>query len=178
MSSETDESSSSDEHRHYDSQDTGPEWGTPAWVWEPLAESLGGFDLDPASGAEVTPIAETRYTIEDDGLTTAWFGDTWLNPPYGRTHNPRWAKRVTDQVENPAVDSITALVPASTSTNWWQNHYATSDYQTWIDTRVQFDGSGDNSASFASVICSWIEDPPEAYLDALTNLGTVTRRVD
>ncbi|MDB9247412.1 DNA N-6-adenine-methyltransferase [Halorubrum ezzemoulense] len=179
------------DHRHYDETDAGPEWGTPKWVWQPLAETLGGFDLDPASGAEEEPIAYVRVqlptdehpygtAVREEGVTTwygdgleeGWHGDVWLNPPYGRQHNPRWAQKVSEEVERGALDTLTALVPASTSTNWFQDHYANADLLTFIDQRISFDGSGSDSASFASVIATF-GDVPTAYVDALGELGFV-----
>lgn len=177
------------EHRHYDEMDTGPEWGTPEWVWKPLADALGGFDLDPASGAEATPIAETRIQLptdehlqgtvtQEDGVTTRygdgiereWHGDVWLNPPYGRQHNPRWARKVSEEIPN--VRTLTALIPASTSTQWFHEHYADAKLLTFVDGRISFDGSGDNGASFASVIATW-GPVNQAYLEALDELGNV-----
>ena len=177
-------------HRHYSEMDAGPEWGTPEWVWRPLADALGGFDLDPASGAEETPIAETRIqlpprprmadsvrdygdegrVIYGDGLEREWFGDVWLNPPYGRQHNPRWAQKVSDELSN--VRTLTALIPASTSTQWFHEHYADAKLLTFIDERISFDGSGDNSASFASVIATWGPVTYE-YVQTLDELGDV-----
>jgi len=74
--------------RHYDDLGAGEEWGTPPGFVSPLAAALGGYDLDAASGAEPEPYADDQLTIEDDGLTTPWYGRVWLNPPYGRKHNP------------------------------------------------------------------------------------------
>jgi phage N-6-adenine-methyltransferase len=159
----------------YDEHDTGPEWGTPEWVVEPLEDAIGGFNLDPASGAEPRPYAEERWTGDEiDGLARDWFGRVWLNPPYGRSHNPRWAEKVREQVVARRPRSVTALVPASTSTDWWQDSYAHADAVTFLDTRLSFVGSGDTSASFASCICSF-GSFPEAYWSALDELGTTFR---
>lgn len=163
-------------HRHYDSHDTGPEWGTPPHIWKPLGEALGGFDLDPASGAESEPIADERLTVQDDGLDSDWFGDVWLNPPYGRSHNPKWAKKASNEASRDEVDTITALIPGTTDTQYFQNNYANADYITFIEGRVSFDGAGENKASFSSVIASW-GDFPDKYLDELKDQGFVTERV-
>lgn len=162
-------------NRHYDSYDTGPEWGTPSWVWEPLAEALGGFDLDPASGAEEKPIADTRWTIEDDGLSKEWYGDVWLNPPYGRSFNGEWGEKVSDEISRGHLDTLTALVPASTDTQWFQNHYANADTLTFIEGRIGFDGAGKSKASFASVIATW-GSVPQDYIETLHSHGFVLHR--
>lgn len=163
----------------YAASETGPEWGTPEWVVDPLEDAIpGGFDLDPASGAEPRPFAEERFTGPPegrDGLAEDWFGHVWVNPPYSRRLNPRWARKVNESAAEQAVDTITALVPASTSTDWWQEHYARADAVTFLDRRVSFHGSGTNSASFASCVCSFGIFPKE-YHRALEELGTVFRR--
>jgi len=176
---------------HYDSFDAGEEWGTPSYIWKPLAEALDGFDLDPASGAESEPIAETCVSLPtdehnygsaviegdskrvfDDGLERKWSGDVWVNPPYSRKNNPRWADKFWESMHNHSVDTITALVPASTSTNWWHDNYAKADYFTFIDHRVGFEGDVDGKASFASVLVT-AGDVPQEYLDACQELGHV-----
>jgi len=57
------------------------EWYTPAEI----IQSLGEFDLDPATSLEAYRInrsAKNYYTIQEDGLIQVWHGRVWLNPPY------------------------------------------------------------------------------------------------
>lgn len=169
--------------RFYDDLGAGTEWGTPQWIWQPLAETLDGFDLDPAAGAEEEPIATERLTIDDDGLAHDWWGDVWLNPPYGRKHNPVWARHVLAQLHQENVDTLTCLIPGSTSTDWYQMAYAKADCLTQIDTRVAFyvppdkrgNASDKQSASFASLLATFEcrRRVPEEYVAALEELGTV-----
>jgi len=65
-----------------DMSDTEDSYATKPELWRPLSDALGGFDLDPASGAESEHIAETVYTKDDDGLSHDWPGTVWLNPPF------------------------------------------------------------------------------------------------
>ncbi|MFC6754435.1 hypothetical protein ACFQEU_13340 [Halorubrum tibetense] len=48
-------------------ENSSDEFGTPAEFVRPIAEAVGGFDLDPASGAEATPHASTRFTKRTTG---------------------------------------------------------------------------------------------------------------
>lgn len=163
-----------DDKPHYDDHNSGPEWGTPKWIWKPIAETLWGFDLDPASGAERVPIARQRFDIDDNGLERSWWGDVWLNPPYGRKQNPVWAKKALNEARGDRVKSLTALVPASTDTQWFQENYARADLLTFIEGRVSFIGSGDNNASFPSVIVTWgIDEVSDEYIKTLNELGFV-----
>ena len=157
---------------HFDSHDAGVEWGTPPWIVEPLSDSIGGFDLDPCSGAEPKPYAENRYTVEDDGLAQDWFGNIWFNPPYGREENPTWAEKAYIESQRDEVKSITALVPASVETDWFQQNYGKADALTFLDKRVDFIGDSDNGASFPSVICTFgLENLTGEYVSQLRQFG-------
>jgi len=154
----------------YDSHDAGEEWATPGRIWRPLSAALGGFDLDPAAGCEPSPIATDRYTIEDNGLAKDWYGDVWLNPPYGREHNEKWARKAASEARRDAVDTLTALVPNSLGATWYQDNYGTADFETHIRGRIEFIGEKDDPASFYNVLVTW-GDVPQEYIDALHGLG-------
>jgi len=155
-----------------------PEWATPKRIWKPLGDALGGFDLDPASGAEPEPIAPTRYTKEDGGLTESWFGDVWLNYPYGRQEHPEWTSKVAQEARQDRTDSITVLAPASTDTSWFQSNLSDADLLTFVDGRISFIGAGDSTddvAAFSSVLVSFFDrEIPDGYEDALREIGFVT----
>lgn len=178
--------------RHYDDGDPeGGQWGTPAWVWRPLSEALGGFDLDAATNEGLPQIGDIRFTPSIDGTETPWNVrgvrgdvDVWVNPPYGREENPVWAETVAREADRQGVRSITALVPASTGTAWFRNYLATADLLTVIPERLTFEVVGGekstHNATFGNVIVTvWNDEgfPPAAYLQALHDLGIVLERV-
>lgn len=56
------------------------EWLTPRFI----TDALGPFDLDPCSPVDRPWGTASRHlTIDDDGLSSAWDGCVWMNPPYG-----------------------------------------------------------------------------------------------
>lgn len=112
------ESSPSSTNVHFSSgrQD----WGTPPAFIKWYSARIGhGFHLDAAASAENTK-AEHFYTIEDNSLDREWWGHVWLNPPYGREIS-LWLEKCAEQIKNPMVHSITALIPARTDTKWFHD---------------------------------------------------------
>ena len=82
------------------------EWLTPPAI----IKALGEFDLDPCSPiARPMDTARQHFTIEDDGLSRAWFGRVWLNPPYG-ARAAVWLRRLMTH------GTGTALIFARTET--------------------------------------------------------------
>src|SRR2546427_12378186 len=65
------------------------EWYTPSKYIEAAREVMGSIDLDPASCelANRSVKASRYYTKEDNGLMHPWWGNVWLNPPFGKTNN-------------------------------------------------------------------------------------------
>ena len=70
--------------QNHQSQNT---WFTP----KEFIEKLGEFDLDPCT-VSYRPFNTANCHFEFDeyvnGLTRDWFGDVWLNPPYGKEMTP------------------------------------------------------------------------------------------
>jgi phage N-6-adenine-methyltransferase len=128
----------------FTSQET-DEWSSPREIVEPLDTAVGGFDLDPCSGAENSPFANNTYTEAGDGLSKAWFGDVWVNPPYSEVSD--WVGKATGS----AADRVVFLCKGDSSTGWWQTAIAEAAVVCAVDHRLQF-GDGQNSAPFPSHI--------------------------
>lgn len=62
-------------------------WFTP----KEFIDALGPFDLDPCT-VSYAPFKTAKilgeYDMGYDGLIQNWFGDVWLNPPYGKQIMP------------------------------------------------------------------------------------------
>jgi len=95
------------------------DWGTPQ-VFIQFIEELFcmKFDLDVCAHPGNNKCSN-YYTINDDCLTTEWFGrNVWMNPPFGR-ELPKFTRRAIDQVEKENVSRVFILVPARTCTEWF-----------------------------------------------------------
>jgi hypothetical protein len=147
-----------------DSVATSPE------LWRPLDRHLGGFDLDPAAGCEPAPIAEERYTPEDDGLSSPWFGTVWLNPPFSEKMS--WYRRLAGQYEMGNVNRAAVVASVDLSTDWFHEHFSTADLILFLNGRDWYIGHGDNP-SFSTMVGLW-NPTPEAVQWAKT-MGTVVQ---
>jgi len=136
-------------------------------LWQPFAKAVGGFDLDPAAGCEPTQIATERYTKEDDGLTSPWFGDVWLNPPF--SEKTPWYKRLVDQYWNGDVTRAVALAMVDPSANWFHEWFSTDDVITFLDGRDWY-MAGD-SPTFSTQVGLW--NPTPEAIGVARRLGTV-----
>jgi len=139
-------------------------------LWQPIAERIGGFDLDPAAGCEPTPIATDRYTEADDGLTSPWYGTVWLNPPFSEKQD--WYKRLVNQYRHGVVTGAVALAKADTSTDWFHEWFSTADVITFLDGRDWYISEGD-SPTFATMIGVW--NPTDDLIEWLHTQGTVVK---
>ena len=130
-------------------QDSGVvEWYTPNYIIEAARATMCGIDLDPASCAAANDtVKATRYfTKDDDGLTRQWFGNVWMNHPYGREPNKRWPSKLVNEYKQGHVKQSCFICNASTSEIWFQPLFAYPIC--FIDGRMKFiPGSGQNESS-------------------------------
>ncbi|ELK54701.1 hypothetical protein D320_08635 [Haloferax sp. BAB-2207] len=152
------------------------EFATPAKIWRPLSRAVGGFDLDPASGAEPTPIAPTRFTADDDGLSRPWFGSVFCNPPWSSNGDGSakhtWLQKARSEAHRDAVDVVVVVLPADTSAHWFHDHVLEAEAVCLVGPgRIPFVGE-DRNPSFQLSVSAFgtIEQP---LLDALNTLGAV-----
>lgn len=150
------------------SQET-DEWSSPREVVEPLDDAVGGFDLDPCSGAESSPFAAATYTEADDGLAQPWPGTVWVNPPYSGVAD--WVNKAEAAVTDGDADCVVFLCKGDSSTDWWQTAAAAATAVCAVDHRLSF-GDGGNSAPFASHIFVF-GDGSEELREALSEFGTL-----
>lgn len=106
------------------------EWYTPSWLFELLAIT---FDLDPSSPHDMESHvpARTKFTVFDDGLSQAWFGRVWLNPPYGKD-TPFWIRRMIEHGNG------IALVFSRTDASWCQEAMQAATAMLFWAGRIEF----------------------------------------
>ena len=116
---------------HESTYNESKEWYTP----RPIFQRLGiDFDLDPCSpGQDVVRWipAQIHYTIRDDGLSAKWFGNVFMNPPYGMD-TPRWMRKLSKHGNG------IALVFARPDTRWFHDYVPLADAICFIKGRIGF----------------------------------------
>jgi len=152
------------------------EYGTPPDLWRRLANPVDGFDVDPCSGAESTPIAPTRYTKDDDGLRKPWHGDVFVNPPWSSNGDAsakeQWLSKCRAEAKSDDVDSVVVLLPSDTSAGWFHEHVMAADVVCFYGPgRISFEGA-DRNPSFGILIIIY-GDNAAKYRDVLDSLGIV-----
>jgi len=141
------------------------DWYTPPHIFKDTDTHGKGlnlqFDLDPAAPTGGVPWipAKKHYDIYADGLTSAWVGRVWLNPPYGK-FTSRWLEKMHQHRNG------IALVFARTDCNWFHDYVTKADAILFIKQRVRFvDGlgkTGGNGAGAGSMLIAWGEENVQA----------------
>ena len=77
------------------------EWYTPKHIIGLTVKVMGVIDLDPASNEIANRVVNAGeiYTVNDNGLSLPWFGNVWVNPPYGRGDIDKFSKRQVANVK-------------------------------------------------------------------------------
>ncbi len=134
---------------------------TPAYVLEPVRESLGGrLGLDPCTTAENPTGAEVFYCLPDDGAALEWDAETiYVNPPYGKARE-RWVRRCVDAAAQGS--AVVLLMPAATDTRIFQGALSTASMVVFVRGRVKFGVLRSNrrqvAASHPSALIGWNVD--------------------
>ncbi len=154
-------------YTHAGNASTNQAWETPAALLEALHGVFGRFDLDPcASRRSRTRVrARVHLTQEDDGLSVAWHGAVFVNPPYGRGL-AAWVAKARREVEEGRAKAVVALLPARPDTAYWHDHVAGRAVVYFLRGRLRF-GDGEQSAPFPSALAVWGATPETLFaLDA------------
>jgi len=127
------------------------EWATPPHFLRPIMEAVDGFDLDPAAGAESSPIAEETFALErgEDGLSEPWHGRVWCNPPY--SEKDEWTEKAWKESTREAVEFVALLLSVDTSSDRFHKFVPRASYVYLHDSRLKF-GDSDDSAPFCTVL--------------------------
>lgn len=155
------------------------EWYTPPYIVGRVRNVLGTIDLDPASSLTANAIvrAEHYYNEGDGGLRQSWFGNVFLNPPYGTLVSP-FTHKLVDEYERGSVKSAILLVAARTDTQWFQ--YFRDYPRCFLRGRVRFidsaTGEVSGPAGFPSAVVYFGHDL-STFVTHFADLGDIYERI-
>jgi phage N-6-adenine-methyltransferase len=132
---------------HYSSKTN--EWATPQDFYNQLNERFN-FTLDPCATHENHKCSK-YYTLDDNGLSQNWGGETvFCNPPYGRGIK-HWVKKCYEESIKPNAKQIVMLIPARTDTTYFHDYIYHKAKIEFIKGRLRF-GDGKGPAPFPSML--------------------------
>jgi phage N-6-adenine-methyltransferase len=123
------------------------QWNTPAHIVDVVREVFGGrISLDPCTSVDNPTDALDFYT--DGGLEKQWWGDVYVNPPYGRQIG-KWVRKAAGSYDAGLCSRVICLLPARTDTVWFRvvNCYPVL----FIRGRLKF-GGAKSGAPFPSAL--------------------------
>ncbi len=158
--------------RAYMPQSKSQEYETPHDLFDQLWDEFGPFNLDPCGQKEVHYSAHKIVqfggscydgsTMALDGLLNDWYGNVFMNPPYGREIE-KWIKKAVIEVLTGEMykgivcgptERVVALLPARTDTGWWHRYVQGRAYVRFLRGRLRFHNEK-GSAPFPSCIVVW-----------------------
>lgn len=124
------------------------DWETPQDLFDEL-DRVYHFTLDAAAN-EKNHKCRNYYTIEDDGLSKNWGGQSvYVNPPYGRKIR-EWVEHAYLESRKPGT-TVVMLLPCRTDRDWFHDYCLPFGEITFIRGRLRFKGAT-NNAPFPSMI--------------------------
>lgn len=125
------------------------DWETPQKLFDEL-DAVHHFTLDPCATDENAKCAR-YYTVEDDGLSKSWEGETvFCNPPYGRQVG-LWVRKCAEESKHA---KVVMLIPARTDTSYFHDYIYGKARVVFLRGRLKFERGGValQSAPFPSMI--------------------------
>lgn len=112
------------------------EYETPLELFNALHE-IFEFTLDPAA-SELSHMVDNYYTLEDDGLSKSWAGETcFINPPYSKAR--QWIEAATEEYVTSGVTSVMLLAARTETKYWHENIWPHAAYIVFLKGRLKFE---------------------------------------
>lgn len=150
------------------------EWYTPAEYISAARRVMGGIDLDPASSDKANEVVQASkyYTIQDDGLTKAWHGRIWLNPPYERKLILRFIEKLCFHATHNDISEAIILVNNATETAWFNSLIGVATAIVFPRERVKFyTPDGIMAAPLQGQAVIYVGSKPSVFLETLSTFG-------
>lgn len=123
------------------------DWETPQDLYNKLNEEFN-FDLDPCANSENAK-CPVYFSENENGLKKKWFGNVFMNPPYGRKMG-EWIEKA--YLESLKGVTVVCLLPSRTDTIWWHDFIMRASEIRFIKGRLKFGKNPNSRATFPSVV--------------------------
>jgi site-specific DNA-methyltransferase (adenine-specific) len=126
------------------------------------------FTLDPCS-SHSNHKCDNYFTLEDDGLSRSWQGETvFVNPPYSDISS--WVDKCIEESKKGGV-WIFLLVPSRTDTKHFEKCFDNAVSVNFVHGRLKF-GNSKNSAPFPSVLFEFCQSSmPSRRIHLISKTG-------
>lgn len=152
------------------------EWGTPSKYIESARKVMGTIDTDPASNDNAQKIVKAHnfYTEQNSGLDKIWYGNIWLNPPYGRGLAKPFMEKLFGHYCNTGHEGI-ALTNGVHDRTWWTDTIGKICTAICLpDHRIRFinpDTGKPQSGNKYIQMFTYLGDNPEKFCDEFSQYG-------
>jgi len=154
------------------------EYYTPQPILDAARKVLGEITLDPASSKAANAFVKANcfFTETDAPLHRPWFGNVWMNHPFGRTENPLWIGKLIHEFSSRRVGRALCITYACTSEAWF--HPLMHFPQCFLVPRTNYilpDGSVKRGVTKGSVVTFLLDryDGIGKFAEAFKGMGVV-----
>ncbi len=154
-------------------------WNTPAEYVELARGVMGSIDCDPATNPTAHSYirATVHYTVDDDGLTKAWYGNVWLNPPFGQPLIQRFADKLVAEYRSGNTTQAIAVTRNATDSQWWQTLASAASCVCFPARRIAFENALSSSPQQGQVF-TYFGPQVERFVDRFKTVGWCAVGVD
>jgi phage N-6-adenine-methyltransferase len=163
--------------KYFRTQFTGEqEWYTPVQYLDAVRQVLGVIELDPASSDEAQQTVQaTRYfTAQENGLSHAWGGRIFLNPPYTQPLIEHFVTRLVEEFHQSHVQEAILLSHNYTDTKWFHRAESAAACLCFTRGRIKFiDTKGNRAAPPQGQVFFYFGRNPERFTEVFAQFGTI-----
>jgi phage N-6-adenine-methyltransferase len=154
------------------------EWYTPEKYISAARHVLMEIDLDPSSSLVAQKIIKAKrfYTVDTDGLSKEWSGNTWMNPPYGRDTCKRFIDKLVAHYRQGDIPQAIVLSNNATETDWFHKLCEPATMICFCRGRISFlnaDGKTAKSPLQGQAFV-YLGSRKKRFYDAFRKFGLVT----
>ena len=155
------------------------EWFTPPKYIKLARAVLNEIDLDPATHEDAQTIVQAAryFTKKDDGLKHEWYGNVWLNPPYGKRLIAKFIAKLRDEWDAGRISEAICLTHNYTDTIWFQQKLVpVARAICFTQGRIKFQGDYIPDPTQGQAF-TYLGNNSDLFIEVFTEIGFVAREI-